>query len=65
MEAWYLPAALALLAVACLVMGLVSAESRPGFEDGRVDRKDRWFFHSKHATDLKLDQVRLGGGGGN
>jgi len=47
MEAWYLPAALALLAVACLVMGLVSAESRPGFEDGRVDRKDRWFFHSK------------------
>jgi hypothetical protein len=47
MEALYLPAALAILAVACLVMGLFGAESRPGFVDGRVDRKERWFPHSK------------------
>jgi hypothetical protein len=47
MEALYLPAALALLVVACLFMGLFGAESRPGFVDARVDRKERWFFHSK------------------
>jgi hypothetical protein len=46
-EAFYLPAALALIAVACLLMGLFGAESRPGFVDGRVDRKEGWFFHSK------------------
>jgi hypothetical protein len=47
MEAFYLPAALILLALACLVMGLFGAESRPGFVDGRVDVKERWFVHSK------------------
>jgi hypothetical protein len=47
MEALYLPAALVMLALACLVMGLFGAESRPGFVDGRVDKKERWFVHSK------------------
>jgi hypothetical protein len=47
MEAFYLPAALALGAVACLLMGLFGAESRPGFVDGLIDSKERWFSHSK------------------
>jgi hypothetical protein len=47
MEALYLPVALVLLALACLVMGLFGAESRPGFVDGRTDVKERWFVHSK------------------
>jgi hypothetical protein len=47
MEAWYLPMALALLAIACVLMGLFGAESRPGFVDGRVDKKERWFIHTK------------------
>ncbi len=47
MEAWYLPVALALLAIACVLMGLFGAESRPDFVDGRVDKKERWFVHSK------------------
>jgi hypothetical protein len=47
MEALYLPAALVLLGLACLVMGLFGAESRPGFVDGRTDVKERWFPHSK------------------
>jgi hypothetical protein len=47
-EAFYLPAALSLGAVACLLMGLFGAESRPGFVDGLLARKDRWFFHSKN-----------------
>jgi len=45
--AWYLPTALAVLFAACIVMGLFSADSRPGFSDGRTDVKDRWFVHSR------------------
>jgi hypothetical protein len=47
MAAWYLPIALALLALSCVFMGLVGAESRPGFDGGRSDVKERWFVHSK------------------
>lgn len=45
--AWSMPAALAILFAACLVMGFVGADSRPGFPDGRTEVRDRWFFHSK------------------
>jgi hypothetical protein len=41
-------AALALLLLLCIAGGLWGTDSRPGFADGRTDRKDRWFFHSKH-----------------
>jgi hypothetical protein len=44
---WYLPAGLAVLFVLSLVMGLLGAESRPGFTEGKTSVKDRWFFHSK------------------
>ena len=47
MAPWVFPIALLLLALACIVMGLLGAEDRPGFRDGRTDIKDRWFFHSK------------------
>ena len=45
--AWYLPTALAVLFAACIVMGLMGADSRPGFSNGRTDVKDRWFVHSR------------------
>jgi len=48
MAAWDLPIGLALLALACVFMGLFGAESRPGFNEDRSDRKDRWFYHSKN-----------------
>ena len=48
MEAWYLPTALFLLALACVAMGLFGAESRPGFVEVRGDKKERWFPHSKN-----------------
>jgi len=47
MEAFYLPGALVLLALACLVMGLFGADSRPGFDESRSDKKERWFPHSR------------------
>jgi hypothetical protein len=48
MDAWGLPLSLAALCVVCFILGLCSAESRPGFaRDSRIDRKERWFFHSK------------------
>ena len=47
MEAWYLPAALVVLALACVVMGVFGAESRPGFVEARGDTKERWFIHTK------------------
>jgi hypothetical protein len=47
-EGFYLPTALVLLALACLVMGLFGAESRPGFDETRSNHKERWFFHSKN-----------------
>jgi hypothetical protein len=47
MSAFYLPAALLLIALACLLLGLFGAESRPGFVDGLLGMKERWFPHSK------------------
>jgi len=47
MEGLYFPGALVLLALACLVMGLFGAESRPGFVERRSDKKERWFPHSR------------------
>lgn len=46
--AWYLPTALGVLFLACLIMGLFGAESRPGFTEGRTSVKERWYFHSKN-----------------
>ena len=48
MEAWYLPTSLVLLALACVVMGLFGAESRPGFAEVRSTYKERWFPHSRN-----------------
>jgi len=45
--AWYLPTALAVLTLSCIVMGLFGTDSRPGFAGGRTDRKERWFPHSR------------------
>jgi hypothetical protein len=39
--------ALAAFVLICLLLGLASADSRPGFDGRRQDRKDRWFYHSK------------------
>jgi len=39
-------AALALV-LFCIAGGLWGADSRPGLGDGLIDRKVRWFFHSK------------------
>jgi hypothetical protein len=47
-EGLYFPMALVLLALASLVMGLFGAESRPGFDESRSDRKERWFPHSRN-----------------
>jgi hypothetical protein len=47
MDDWGLPIALAVLCLSCFAMGLWGAESRPGFVDGRYDRKERWFPHSR------------------
>ena len=47
MDAWALPLSLVIFCLACIVLGLMSADSRPGFSDGRTDRKDRWFVHNK------------------
>ena len=47
MEAWYLPIALATLCLASLVLGVMSAESRPGFAWLKTSVKERWFPHSR------------------
>ncbi len=47
MAAWDLPIGLALLALACVFLGLFAVESRPGFAEGRSDVKEDWFVHSK------------------
>ena len=47
MDVWALPVAFAILILACVLMGLFGADSRPGFSDGRTDRKERWFVHSR------------------
>ena len=45
--AWYLPTALAVLFAASIVLGLMSADSRPGFLTGRFDKKEHSFWHPK------------------
>jgi len=44
---WYLPIGLVALCVLSIVLGLMSADSRPGFLDGRFDKKEHSFFHPK------------------
>ena len=46
-SSWYLPLALALLILSCLVLGTFGADSRLGFGGQRSDAKERWFVHSK------------------
>ena len=48
MSAWHLPIAYGVLILACVLMGIFGADSRPGFADGKVHYKERWFFHSRH-----------------
>ncbi|HEY3086311.1 MAG TPA: hypothetical protein VGK28_12735 [Candidatus Dormibacteraeota bacterium] len=48
MDAWALPIALVLLMVSCVVLGLLSADSRPGFSGARSTYKERWFPHSRN-----------------
>ncbi len=43
----------ALATIAMLILFAIAAarwgvESRPGFVDGRIDRKERWFIHSRN-----------------
>ncbi len=47
MDAWAQPVAFAILIVACLVLGVLSADSRPGFAGARSSYKERWFIHSR------------------
>jgi hypothetical protein len=47
MGGWALPIALVLLFLSCLVLGTLSAESRPGFSGIRSTYKERWFPHSR------------------
>lgn len=46
-SAWYLPIALTLLIAACVALGLMSADSRPGFDGRPSSYKERWFIHSR------------------
>ena len=47
MDAWALPLALVILSLSCLVLGLMGADSRPGFAGARSSYKERWFPHSR------------------
>jgi hypothetical protein len=47
MSEWALPIGLVLLILSCLVIGALSAESRPGFSGIRSNYKERWFPHSR------------------
>jgi hypothetical protein len=44
---WWYAIAFVALCLVSLVLGLMSADSRPGFLDGRFDRKEHSFFHPK------------------
>jgi hypothetical protein len=46
-SAWYLPIALTLLIAACIALGLMSADSRRGFDGRPSSYKERWFIHSR------------------
>jgi hypothetical protein len=43
----FLPVLFAILVPVAVVSWFWGADSRPGFSDGRVDRVERFFFHSK------------------
>ena len=45
--AWLQPLGFGVFVAACLVLGFLGADSRPGFANGRSDVKDRWFVHSR------------------
>ena len=45
---WILIVALILFAFDVLVY-FFGADSRPGFSDGRTDRKESWFPHSRNG----------------
>jgi len=47
MDAWALPLALLILCLSCLALGLMSADSRPGFAGARATYKEPWFPHSR------------------
>lgn len=44
---WYGPIGFAALFVACLLMGLFGADSRPHFSTGKLFPKERWFVHKR------------------
>lgn len=46
---WYQPVGLGILVVACLLMGLFGADSRPGFDGRPSSYKERWFIHSRRG----------------
>ena len=43
---WYVALVFVGFCLACLLLGLMSADSRPGWLTGRFDQKERWFIHS-------------------
>ena len=43
----------AVLVPVAIISWFWGADSRPGFADGRVDRVERWFPHSKADYKLK------------
>ena len=44
---WAQPMAIAILFLSCLVLGALSADSRPGFSGVKSEYKERWFPHSR------------------
>lgn len=40
-------AVLAIFLLLAIAAGLWGVDSRQGFDGGRIDPKERWFFHSK------------------
>ena len=44
---WAQPMAFVILFLSCLVLGALSADSRPGFSGVKSDYKERWFPHSR------------------
>ena len=44
---WWFAIGFAGLSMLSLLLGLVSADSRTGFDGRPIQRKDRWYYHSK------------------
>jgi len=44
---WAQPMAFVILFLSCLVLGALSADSRPGFSGVKSEYKERWFPHSR------------------